>query len=163
MHWSNFLSSWHFLMAEDKNMCVSKFFMNVWKLRLRARTHQSMHTSVKQQNCVTFNCKKQKVLSLCKLSTACLKSSRWSLVSFPFYIALSAVLCLLFHTNMHKSINRFADSTLTHKYRRYWTVISAQPALPHTCAQIPAYVWFLIKRTVVVCSRMLLTDPLIFR
>lgn len=33
----------------------------------------------------------------------------------------------------------------------------------HTCAWIPACVWFLIKKAAVVCSRMLLTDAQISR
>lgn len=39
---------------------------------------------------------------------------------------------------------------------------SSSPSV-HTCTWIPAYVWFLIKKAAVVCSRMLLTDALISR
>lgn len=133
--------------------CVFINFTMLWKLKLQVQTHGHMHehASMKQQKCVPCNhCSRKYTRSytVLLLVSVCLTE-----VQFPFAFI---IFCLFFLTKHALSIN-------WHIHRPYGSVISAQPALPHTCACISAYVCFLIKRPVVVRSQMLLTDPLISR
>lgn len=113
---------------------------------MRAGTEECTHETAKRLRLVIRAVKKY-THSL-TFPASCLRLSYWNPVSFHLFCVSPC--------SVHLLTNRQTQMVLSS------SKCSASPSI-HTCAWIPAYVWFLIKKAAVVCSRMLLTDALISR
>lgn len=112
---------------------------------MRAGTQECTHETAKGL-CLVIRAVKKNTHSLTFLldASGCLTGTQF----------LSPFLCS--SSNVHLLTNRQTQMALRPNK------CPASPSV-HTCAWIPAYVWFLIKKAAVVCRRMLLTDALISR